>query len=271
MDRGDYRARRTAGPAPRRRTSSGLPVEGAIPPHAPRVVHRRQRGAWLALALTLLGVVAATVFLRLQHSDYFTVKAVRVTGASSIDPALIADLSGVRGRALYAVDPQSSAASIDRLPAVAAAQVRRVWPNEVDIVVRERSPWGTWQIGGVNYLVDSDGVVLDVVSSPWPTSIYELDAAPGRRPGDRVDGDAVHMAQLVLDQLPTTMSQQVLRLEYAPDSGLELVTNQNVRVRLGDSQGLDYKLAVWQSLNAKVGASHIHLIDLSSIDRPYYR
>jgi cell division protein FtsQ len=271
MDRDNFRSRRTAGPAPRRRTASGLPVEGAIPPHAPRVVHRRQRRTWLALALALLAVVAATVLLRLQHSDYFTVKAIRVTGTSSIDPAIIANLANVYGKPLYGVDLQASAEAIDRLPAVASVQVRRVWPNEVDVFVHERKPWGTWQIGGVNYLIDSDGVVLDVVTSPWPSSIYELDAAPGRRPGDRVDADAVHMAELVLDELPTTMSQQVLRLEYTPDSGLELLTNQNVRVRLGDSQGLDYKLAVWQALNAKVGASHIHLIDLSSVDRPYYR
>jgi hypothetical protein len=67
------------------------------------------------------------------------------------------------------------------------------------------------------------------------------------------------------------MAQQVDRLEYSSDTGLELLTSQNVRVRLGDSQGLDYKLAVWQALNAKIGASRIHLIDLRSVDRPYYR
>jgi cell division protein FtsQ len=209
--------------------------------------------------------------LRLQHSDYFTVRVVRVSGTSSIDPALIANLSGVWGKPLYAVDPSSSAATIDRLPVVAGAQVRRVWPNEVDILIHERTPWGTWQIGGVNYVIDGDGVVLDIAPTPWPASIYELDAAPGKRPGDRVDGDAVRMAAVLLDRLPNTMSQQVLRMEYAPDSGLDLVTNQNIRVRLGDSQGLEYKFAVWQALNFKVGASRIHLIDLSSVDRPYFR
>jgi cell division protein FtsQ len=250
---------------------SGLPVEGAIPPHAPRVVRRRHSGTWLALALALLAIVSATVLWRLQRSDYFTVKTIRVSGASSIDPAVIANLAAVWGRPLYAVDPQTSSTAIERLPAIASAQVRRVWPSEVDILVNERTPWGTWDIGGVNYLVDQDGVVLDVVPSPWPASIYELDAAPGKRPGDRVDGDAVRMARVLLDRLPTTMSQQVLRLEYTPDSGLELLTSQNVRLRLGDSQGLDYKLAVWQALSAKVAASHIHLVDLRSVDHPYYR
>lgn len=263
--------RRTVGPAPRRRTVSGLAVEGALPPRAPRVVRRRQPGAWLALTIALLALVFGTVFWRLERSSYFIVQTVRVAGTSAIDPAVVANLAAVNGRPLYQVDTGASAASIQRLPAVESAQVLKVWPNRVDIVVKERKPWGAWQIGGVNYLIDENGVVLDVVPTPWPATIYELDAAPGRRPGDHVDGDAVRMARVLLNQLPNTMAQQVDRLEYSSDTGLELLTNQNVRVRLGDSQGLDYKLAVWQALNAKIGAKNIHLIDLRSVDRPYYR
>ncbi|HTE84484.1 MAG TPA: FtsQ-type POTRA domain-containing protein [Dehalococcoidia bacterium] len=263
--------RRTAGPAPRRRTTSGLPVEGAIPPRGPRVVREAHSGTWLALTAVLLAVVAGTVAWRLQRSSYFVVQTVHVTGTSVLDPATIANLAAVNGRQLYELDPSASAAAIQRLPAVESAQVARVWPSQVDITVRERKPWGTWQIGGVNYLIDENGVVLDIVTAPWPVTIYELDAAPGRRPGDRVDGDAVRMARMLVDQLPHTIFQQVARLEYSSDGGLELLTSQNVRVRLGDSQGLDYKLAVWQALNAKLGANRVHLIDLRSVERPYYR
>jgi cell division protein FtsQ len=218
-----------------------------------------------------LTVVLGTVLWRLQRSSYFVVESVKVTGASSLDPGLIVNLAGIYKRQLYEVDTTAAAMSIQRLPAVESARVSRVWPNQIDISVKERKPWGAWQIGGVNYLIDENGIVLDVVPAPWPTTIYELDAAPGRRPGDHVDGDAVHMARVLLNQLPNTMAQQVDRLEYSSDTGLELLTSQNVRVRLGDSQGLDYKLAVWQALNAKIGASRIHLIDLRSVDRPYYR
>jgi len=225
----------------------------------------------MALTAALLAIVMGTVVWRLQRSSYFVIKAVRVVGTSSLDPAAVANLAGVTGRQLYEVDPAVSEASIERLPAIEAAQVRRVWPDAIDIAVLERKPWGTWQIGGVNYLIDQNGVVLDIVTSPWPAAIYELDAAPGRRPGDRVDGDAVGTARVLLALLPNTMAQQVARLEYSTGNGLELLTSQDVRVRLGDSQGLDYKLAVWQALNAKVGTGHVHLIDLRSVEHPYYR
>jgi cell division protein FtsQ len=263
--------RHTVPPHARRRTASGLPVEGALTPKGPRVVRRRHTGAWLALTLTLFAVVAGTVGWRLQQSSFFVVTKVDVKGTQALDRGLVANLSGVLGKEVYEVDPQATAAAIQRLPLVESTRIQRVWPNKIVISVKERKPWGTWQIGGVNYLVDANGVVLDVVSSPWPATVYELDAAPGLRPGDRVDADAVRMAALLLDRLPNTIAQQVTRLEYTPSTGLELLTNQNVRVRLGDSQGLDYKLAVWQALNAKVGTNHVHLIDLRSVERPYYR
>jgi cell division septal protein FtsQ len=258
-------------PRPRRRSVSGLPVDGAVIPREPRVIRRRHTGAWLAMTLALLGIVGATVAWHLKTTSYFVVRQVNVSGTVSLDAQIVKSRSGVIGRPIYDAEPLSAEAAIEKIPLVRSAQVRRVWPHTISIVVRERQPWGTWQIGGVNYLVDTSGVVLDIVSRPAATSVYELDAAPGLQPGDRVDADAIHTAQVVVEKLPSTISQQVARLEYSSEDGLELLTDKGVRVRLGDSQGLNYKLAVWQALNAKLGADRVHLIDLRSSNRPYYR
>jgi cell division protein FtsQ len=219
----------------------------------------------------LIAIVLGTVALSLQRSSYFRVHGVNVAGASTLDQTTVINVSGVLGKQIYEVNPGDADAALQRLPIVQSAQVRRRWPNRVDIAIQERKPWGTWQIGGVNYLIDGDGVVLDIVSAPQPLNVRELDAAPGLRPGDRVNVDAVHTARVLVDQLPNTIAQQVARLEYSTEDGLGLLTDQGVQVRLGDSQSLDYKLAVWQAINAKVGAKNIHLLDLRSVDRPYYR
>jgi len=218
-----------------------------------------------------MAVVGSTVLWRLQRSDYFVVRHVEVSGAQGLNQQAVVNLSAVTGKRIYAVDTAAAAATLERVPIVKTAQVRRVWPNGIAIAIEQRKPWGTWQIGGVNYLLDDTGTVIDIVSQPWQMNVYDLDAAPGLLPGDHVDEDAVKIAQILVLKLPPVMSQQVAKLEYSGDHGLELVTDHNVMVRIGDGQGLDYKLAVWQALNAKVGASHLHFIDLQSSDRPYYR
>lgn len=262
--------RQTNKPRTRRRTRSGLAVDGALP-QQPRVLRRHHTVAWSTLAVLLLTIVGGTVLLRLQRSSYFIVRQVTVTGTRTLDPTSIAQKSGALGAEIYTVDASSIQNTIDTIPAVESARVRRVWPNAITIAVQERQPWGTWQLGGVNYLVDAHGVVLDVLGSPQGPTIYDLDASPGLQPGDRVDADAIHLADQLASTLPGAVSQQASKFQYAADGGLEVITDRGVQARFGDSQGLDYKLSVWQAVDAKVGISHVHLIDLRFQNHPYFR
>jgi cell division protein FtsQ len=263
--------RRTVTARPRRRTASGLPVEGVLRPRATSVVRRTHRGAWAALTAVLMALIFLTVLLDLGRSSFFKVSRVDVTGATTLDRAAVVSDAGVLGRPIYTIDTGAVETVLRRLPAIQQVHVRRSWPNKIAITVQERKPWGTWQIGGVNYLIADDGTVLDIVPAPQLVTIFERDAAPGLRPGERVDPDAVRTAELLVDELPQTVAQQVTRLEYSTEDGLTLLTDQGVQVRLGDGQDLEYKLAVWQALDAKVGAQNIRLLDLRSVDRPYYR
>ena len=262
---------RTRAARPRRRTRSGLPVQGALPPHAPRVQRRRRTGAWLALAALLLAVVGGTVAWRLQKSSYFIVNHIQISGTHSLDQQRVAQAAAALGKPIYRVDAGTVQRAIEQLPLVESASVSTQWPHTLRISIVERQPWGTWQIGGQNYLVDEQGKVLDIVSTPSPRTIYDLDAVPGLQPGDQVDGDAIRLAAQLIEELPASVSQQVTKLEYSSEDGLDVITDRGVQARFGDSQGLDYKLAVWQAIDAKAGVDHVHMIDLRFGDRPYYR
>jgi cell division protein FtsQ len=262
---------RTRGPRARRRTRSGLPVQGALPPRTPRVQRRRHTGAWLALASLLLLIVGGTVVWRLQKSSLFVITQVQVTGAHDLDAGRVVQAAGVIGKPLYRVNIAAVQRAVAQLPLVQSDTVTTSWPHTVRIGIRERQPWGTWQSGGQNYLVDAQGKVLDIVSAPEPHTIYDLDATPGLQLGDQVDGDAIRLADQLIEELPATISQQVAKLEYSSEDGLDVITDRGVLARFGDSQGLDYKLAVWQAIDAKVGVDHVHQIDLRFGDRPVYR
>lgn len=61
-------------------------------------------------------------------------------------------------------DAESAKARIERLPWIDKAEIKRVYPNRLDIRVTERKPFALWSKESRNYLIDEDGHVLAAVS-----------------------------------------------------------------------------------------------------------
>src|SRR5439155_2434774 len=153
------------------------------------------------------------------------------------------------------VDTAAAAERTMKLPWVAGATVRRRFPHGVTIAVRERTSAGVWRVGGIDYAVAGDGMVLDTADTSAGAGTPVIDATHSDvaiRPGDRVDPDPLRVATYVLTNLSPAIARKVLRFEYDRLEGLTVVTEGGALVRLGDGKDIDYKLAVWQALMQKV-------------------
>ena len=71
-------------------------------------------------------------------------------------------------RSLFALDLDALRKSVELLPWVRAAMVRRVWPDRLMIQVTERVPIAFVRIDDSTQLVDEDGVLLDSKSEGLP-------------------------------------------------------------------------------------------------------
>ncbi|MBU1210934.1 MAG: FtsQ-type POTRA domain-containing protein [Alphaproteobacteria bacterium] len=90
--------------------------------------------------------------------------------------ALVADIFDAlrldKSLTFASFDAASARSRIESLPWVASAELRRVYPNQLEITIRERKPFAVWQNGSMPpALVDADGRVL--------TSIALVDAPSG--------------------------------------------------------------------------------------------
>lgn len=121
--------------------------------------------AVLGLAMTG-GLGAAGEGLRTAFADHLTrsgyvVRAVDVAGARDITPSEIAQAIGARpGRGLIEIDPKEARAAIEAMSRVESAQVVRLWPDRISVIITERAPYALWQNGGVHYVIDRRGIVL---------------------------------------------------------------------------------------------------------------
>jgi cell division protein FtsQ len=162
---------------------------------------------------------------------------------------------------------------IGNLPLVSSVKIERHWPQTIRIVVSERQPWGYWQVADTRYVIDSEGVVLADIPPAEGAPVIK-DSNPVRLlPGDRVDLDAVRLTGILSERVPGALALNIISFEYSVAQGLALETDAGYRVVVGDSQNVDYKLAVWKALEDQLGRESMpgHVLDLRFRDRPSFQ
>lgn len=256
-----------AGPvfAPRERRRV-IPGEVVDPVARQRLARARLRRALAVAAVILaIGLVVAVYF-----SPLFRVQKVRVTGAATVPPEEIAALVDVKGESMIAVDFSEARAAIEANPAVKSVSFSKKWPQTVEVNVVERVPWGVWLIGETPYVIDDEGVVVAAAAPDGAPAIRATTSSGILAPGDRTDADAVALARRLVEEVPARLGLNLTAIEWSGEMGLSVMTDAGYRVVIGDSENLDYKLAVWAEIESEVGRESMagRKLDLRFGDRP---
>ena len=169
-----------------RKTSPRLPVIAEtrrLITRSPRTIRlgrigQHARGRWLVLcALFLSSAVVYGAVIggqtaraydaltggieRLAIAAGFGVKKITVTGQlNTTDAAITAALGAGPKTMMLGFDTDAAKARLESVPWIRHAQVMRLLPSTLQVVVEERAPYAVWQKSGQTYVVDAEGVVL---------------------------------------------------------------------------------------------------------------
>ncbi|MGL5117401.1 MAG: cell division protein FtsQ/DivIB [Beijerinckiaceae bacterium] len=92
----------------------------------------------------------------------FPIRSVDVSGVKELTKDEILAASGLSSAdSLLFVDVNEARAAVKRLPLVAEASVRKLYPDRIDIRVVEREPFALWQQDGKVQVVSADGTIID--------------------------------------------------------------------------------------------------------------
>jgi len=249
--------------SPRRRSESTKP----------RVQSPRKHSRWLlGLAVVSIAFVAGLTYAALQF-PFTRVQQVRVSGTETLDTQAIAELSDLRGQSMLRLGLGEARERLLEVPQIKAVEFSRDWPNTVTVNIVERVPWGFWSVGGKDYPVDYEGVVLAAgAPSTASTRIIDKDASRVMGPGDRVDPDAIALADRIFRESPSALGRGVKELEYTTGVGITAVFTNGLRVTFGDDRSYDYKFAVLSKLldQLKASGKTAQAIDLRFGERVTY-
>jgi cell division protein FtsQ len=208
-----------------------------------------------------------------MRSPIFTVQQVRVVGAETLDQSDLVQRSDLRGKNMLRLPLDEALARLREQPQIKSVSVSRAWPNALTIKVEERLPFAYWSVAGRDYVVDREGYVLAAGAPAGPApQIVEPDQARILGPGDRVQPDAVQLADRIFQEAPLLYGQGVRQLEYRVGIGVTAVFNSGLRVTFGDERGYEYKLAVLSALLERLGAQGVrpNQVDLRFGERVTY-
>lgn len=221
---------------------------------AQRVRRPRGRGRAVVLGLALVVILAAVVVL---NSPALAVSSIVIEGRLHLTREEVIAAAAIRiGDNIVRFRPAAAQSALRRLPRVASAEVRRVWPRGVEIVLVERTGLAMLPCGTGWIEVAGDGVALQVHQSPGQTGLPVLEGVDAALVGvgERVPGAE---AQTALEALGAALSrgEPARRAVLAP-TGLELELMDGTWLYLGAAGSvvetrISVALAILEELRAR--------------------
>lgn len=237
----------------------------------------RARGKWLLLCVLFLGSAvaygawiggqSALVFGALtggvEHlavAAGFGVKKISVEGQlHATDAEITAALKAGPDTMMLGFDTDAAKARLESVPWIRHAQVMRLLPSTLQVVVEERVPYAIWQNHGQTYVVDAEGVTL----APALREAYpDLPLVVGE--------GAAKAAAALYDQLKPygELREQMIAALRVGDRRWTLKLASGLEIMLPDDN-IDEALASLTKLDAERGLlkRNIASVDLRLLDR----
>ena len=186
-----------------------------------------------------------------------TVQAVTLEGRSETAQREIVRMLGIkRGDLMLYVDVDEARARIEALPWVKSAEVRRIWPDRIEVRITERKPVAVWQKDGTKTVIDIDGKPITGVD-PERFAGLPLVVGPG------AEAAAGSLLRLVATQ-PNLKSRVKVAVRVG-ERRWDLRLDNAVEVRLPE-EGAEAALAELVRLERE---QHILARDITAIDLRY--
>lgn len=242
---------------------------------SPRLVLPRWYERWRRVAL--FGVIVALAMFGgwwVYGSPLLSIRDVTVEGNVALSPDVVRSVAGLEGESIVWPDFAGARERLLSLALVKDVEISRDWPAGATITIIERAPWALWDVGGRRFVVDDEGVVLDLPAPANALIIVQIDAVAPLAPGDRVEPGAMAVARRLVPTAQRTLGRRVVALEFSQASGLTVVLDggpdqPRLRATFGDAQGYEFKVAALYAVlrQAQEEGRTLRSVDLRFGDR----
>ncbi len=239
--------------------SPGTMAKGKRKRHSGRKTTRRRKqnsilgkrlSAWrfshyFALLL-IVGGVAALGYLLTDAS--FRAAPPSISGNNYLSTEQILQQAHLEGQNIYTIDPAAiSRRLITFVPQIREAKVRLGLPDRVTIQIEERQPVLLYSHDNQMFWADAQGYLFPIQESLIDLPILVDEDGMASPDGKHLDPAIWTAIQEISVTIP-----EMREFHYRDVYGLFFISPEGWRVYLGDSQNLQTKLAMWQTVRQQL-------------------
>ena len=158
-------------------------------------------------------------------------------------PEVNAALRPYVGQGFLWIHPDQVRQAIDTLPWVADAEVRRVWPDRLQIQIKSYTPVARW-LSGAGQMVDGLGQVFSVPAGQVPAGLPNLEGPAG-------SGSELIAQLAIFNGIIAPLDVTVTSLQEDRRGGWRCILSNHVRLLLG-SQDMIPALKRWVAVAPQV-------------------
>ncbi len=204
----------------------------------------RRRSPRRILKGMLFLLICSGLLAIVVYSPLFVVRQIHVSGNTYLGQDEICRIAGIyQGEPLFQLETDTAARTLMKDLRIEDASVRRIFPSQLDIQVKERMPVATVACEYGYLDIDREGCVLDAYRTlkkmpiPMITGISLHDMYIG----DKVSDAKVQHVLYYLQSLDASALNQLSEVSIAVPDKVVVYTTQAVQIRLGGLDRLDEK------------------------------
>ena len=232
----------------------------------------RRRRSVLGRLMTFL-VICLVLFLGV--SVFFRVDEIVVTGETRYSDEEVIAASGIAsGDHLFLINAVAAGREIrTRLPYIGQAEIRRQFPNRLEITVSETAPVAKLRFEGGYLILDRDAKIVEHTTQTPLTRLVHLLGLPEPllpREGEVLnlgedEADRLRYLRDILAAISTLgIAGDVSRIDLTELHDPEMIyLNERFTVRLGPNRGLHHKIDLLVGIVATIAEDDRGTIDLN--------
>lgn len=190
--------------------------------------NRRRTISFKSILKSSLFVLALAVLIfsvnKLKNTEYYPIKNVEVFGINHLDrDTLQTLLTPLVSKGFFAVDVDRIKEQVLQLPWVSWVVVRRVWPDQVIVVIHEKNPVALWNAAS---LLSASGELFSPPVASYPEKLPEFIGPSGE--------------QIIMTRYYTKMNNllmplhfKIARLELTPSLTWNLTLENGMKLNVG--------------------------------------